>query len=80
MEKYIQDGIIKNTKDELIISDDTICYITHNCNGDEIVYNNCEKYAVGDKGGIRIKYGKGSSFSFRKYNNGEIDERWELID
>lgn len=80
MEKYTQNGIIKCTKDELIISDNTICYITHNRNGEEIVYNNCEKYAVGNKGGIRIKYGKGSSFSFRKYDNGEIDERWQLIE
>lgn len=79
MKIYTQDGIIKGTKDELIIFDDgAIRYITHNCKGEDIVYDNCEKYTVGNKGGIRIKYGNNSSFSFKSYNNGELDERWEL--
>ncbi len=76
MNRYIQDGIIKDTKDELIIFDDgTIRYITHNINGEEITYENCEMYPVGNKGGMRIKYGGGSSFSFKDYNTGEIDKR-----
>ena len=63
--------------DELILFDDgTIRYITHNVwNGDEIVYEDCEMYAVGNKGGMRIKYGSGSSFSFKDYATGEIDKR-----
>ena len=67
--------------DELILFDDgTIRYITHNVwNGDEIVYEDCEMYAVGNKGGMRIKYGSGSSFSFKDYTTGEIDKRLTKI-
>ena len=81
MDRYIQDGIIKGTKDELIIFDDgTIRYITHDSDLEEIVYEDCEKYNVGNKGGVRIKYGTGSSFSFKEYITGEIDKRWEKIE
>lgn len=68
--------------DELIIFDDgTIRYITHNVwNGDEIVYEDCEMYAVGNKGGMRIKYGNGSSFSFKDYTTGEVDKRLTKIE
>ena len=76
MDKYIQDGIIKETKDELIIYDDgSISYAVYNSNGEKIIYDNCEIYPVGDKGGMRIKYGTGSSFSFKDYSTGEIDKR-----
>ena len=81
MDRYIQDGIIKGTKDELIIFDDgTMRYITHRSNGEEITHDNCETYNVGNKGGLRIKYGNGSSFSFRDYTTGEIDKRWKKIE
>jgi hypothetical protein len=68
--------------DELILFDDgTIRYITHNVwNGDEIVYEDCEMYAVGNKGGMRIKYGSGSSFSFKDYATGEVDKRLTKIE
>ena len=68
--------------DELILFDDGIIrYITHNVwNGDEIVYEDCEMYAVGNKGGMRIKYGSGSSFSFKDYTTGEIDKRLTKIE
>lgn len=68
--------------DELILFDDgTIRYITHNVwNGDEIIYEDCEMYAVGNKGGMRIKYGSGSSFSFKDYATGEVDKRLTKIE
>lgn len=68
--------------DELILFDDgTIRYITHNVwNGDEMVYEDCEMYAVGNKGGMRIKYGSGSSFSFKDYATGEVDKRLTKIE
>ena len=75
-DSYIQDGIIKGTKDELIISDDgSISYAVYNSSGDKITYDNCEIYPVGNKGGMRIKYGTGSSFSFKDYSTGEIDKK-----
>ena len=77
MERYTQEGIIKGTDDELIIFDDgSVQYITQNVDGEYIVHDNCKMYSVGNKGGMRIKYGHGSSFSFKRYDNGEIDERW----
>ena len=78
MEIYTQKPIINiGIDDELIIFDDkTIRYITHNCDGEELIYDNCEMYSVGNKGGMRIKYGTGSSFSFKDYDTGKIDERW----
>ena len=80
MDRYTQDGIIKGTKDELTIFDDgKIRYITHNSDGEEITYDDCEIYSVGNKGGARIKYGNGASFSFKDYNTGEIDERWKSL-
>lgn len=76
MDKYVQDGIIKGTKDELIIFDDgSISYAVYNSSGDKITYDNCEIYPVGNKGGMRIKYGTGSSFSFKDYGTGEIDKK-----
>lgn len=78
MDRYIQDGIIKGMKDELIIFDDgTIRYITKNVNGEEIIHDDCEMYNVGNNGGARIKYGNGSSFSFKDYSTGEIDKNWK---
>jgi hypothetical protein len=80
MERYIQDGFVKNTKDELIIFDDgRVQYITHKSNGEDIIHDDCEMYPVGNKGGMRVKYGNGSSFSFKDYNTGEIDNRWKKI-
>jgi hypothetical protein len=29
---------------------------------------------------MRIKYGNGSSFSFKDYNTGEIDKMWKKVD
>jgi hypothetical protein len=76
MERYTQDGIINGTKDELVIFDDgTIQYVIVNANGENIVFNNCELYPVGNKGGMRIKYG-GCSVSFKQYDTGEIDKKW----
>jgi hypothetical protein len=80
MEIYNTNGIINGTKDELIVFDDgSFRYTTHNCDGEEIIHDDCEAYSVGSKGGLRIKYGNGSSFSFKDYSTGEIDKRWEKI-
>ena len=81
IEKYIQDGICKNSKDIFIVYDDG------ELKG-QIVNKSPDVWLqdVGNKGGVRINYGKknangmAASCSFKNYDDGELDKRWKRID
>lgn len=94
IEKYIKDGICKNSKDIFIVYDDgTLEYLENFYNDDgelkgQIVNKSPDVWFqdVGNKGGVRINYGNknasgmAASCSFKNYDDGELDKRWKRID
>ena len=81
-EMYETDGICPGIKYLLTIMDDdsvTLTFYNGSFKKDE---PNVEIIAIGDNGGKRVEYGTvnvKSSFPFRRYSDGTLDERWTRI-
>ena len=81
-EMYETDGIGKGTKYILTIyGDDNVGLVFYNGSFKK-EESNVRIYDVGNSGGKRVEYGLGNvkaSLPFKRYSDGELDEKWIRI-
>ena len=81
-EMYETDGICSGVKYLLTIMDDGSVSLTFYNGTFKRDEPNVEITTIGDNGGRRVEYGTAnvtSSFPFKRYSDGELDEKWIRI-
>ena len=81
-EMYECDGISPGVKYTFIIYDDDKVELMFYNGAFKVNEPNVRIYDIGNSGGKRIEYGSGNvkaSLPFKRYSDGELDEKWIRI-
>jgi hypothetical protein len=81
-EIYETDGITSGVKYVLTINEDNSVKLVYYNGAFKVDEPNVEIVDIGENGGKRVEYGTThvkSSFPFKRYLDGELDERWTKI-